>query len=58
VSRGSKVVKLVDGTKILDKWTEVDLSSLGSINHLELHMEATPAGLSAVLLHRQSAFPL
>ena len=41
VSRGSKVVKLVDGTKILDKWTEVDLSSLGSINHLELHMEAS-----------------
>ena len=40
-SKGSKVVKLVDGTKILDKWTEVDLSSMGSIDHLELHLEAS-----------------
>lgn len=41
VSKGSQTVKLVDGTKILDKWTEVDLSSMGSVDHLELHLEAS-----------------
>jgi hypothetical protein len=41
VSKGSKTVKLVDGTKILDKWTEVDLSSMSGVDHLELHLEAS-----------------
>ena len=40
-STGTKVVKLVDGTKLLEKWTEVDLSSLGFIEHLDLHMESS-----------------
>ena len=38
---GSTTVKLVDGTKILDKWTEVDLTSLGNVDCLELHLEAS-----------------
>ena len=40
-STGTQVVKLVDGTKLLDKWTEVDLSSLGYVEHLDLHMESS-----------------
>ncbi len=40
-STGTKVVKLVDGTKLLEKWTEVDLSSLGFIEHLDLHLESS-----------------
>lgn len=40
-SRGNVTVKLVDGTKILEKWTEVDLSSMGGIDRLELHLEAS-----------------
>ena len=38
---GTQVLKLVDGTKLLDKWTEVDLSSLGYVEHLDLHMESS-----------------
>lgn len=38
---GSKSVKLVDGTKLLEKWTEVDLSSLGSVDELDLHLESS-----------------
>jgi hypothetical protein len=38
---GTKVVKLVDGTQLLGKWTEVDLSSLGYVEHLDLHMESS-----------------
>ena len=40
-STGSQTVKLVDGTKILDKWTEVDLTSLDTADCLELHLEAS-----------------
>ena len=40
-SKGNLTVKLVDGTKILEKWTEVDLSSMGGIDRLELHLEAS-----------------
>lgn len=37
----TKAVKLVDGTTLLDKWTEVDLSSLGFVEHLDLHLESS-----------------
>ena len=40
-STGRATVKLVDGTKILEKWTEVDLTSLGNVDRLELHLEAS-----------------
>lgn len=40
-SKGSQTVKLVDGTKLLEKWTEVDLSALGSVDYMELHLEAS-----------------
>ena len=40
-STGNKSIKLVDGTKLLDKWTVVDISSLGSVDFLELHLEAS-----------------
>ena len=40
-STGNKSIKLVDGTKLLDKWTAVDISSLGSVDYLELHLEAS-----------------
>ena len=40
-STGRATVKLVDGTKILEKWTEVDLSALGAIDRLELHLESS-----------------
>lgn len=38
---GNVSVKLIDGTTPLDKWTEVDLSSLGSIDALDLRLEAS-----------------
>jgi len=40
-STGNVTVKLIDGTKPLDKWTEVSLSSLGSVDALDLHLEAS-----------------
>lgn len=42
-STGSQSVKLVDGTKPLEKWTEVDLSPLGSVDELDLHLESSRA---------------
>ena len=38
---GTKSVKLVDGTKPVGAWTEVDISSLGSVDELELHLESS-----------------
>ena len=38
---GSVTAKLVDGTKPLDKWTEVSLSSLGSVEMMDFHLEAS-----------------
>ena len=38
---GSKTVKLVDGTSLLKGWTEVDLSSLGSVDAIDLHLESS-----------------
>lgn len=40
-STGNKTVKLVDGTKLLDKWTSVDITSLGSVDYLDLHLESS-----------------
>ena len=33
---GEKTVRLVDGTKLLDKWTEVDLTDLGSMDTMDI----------------------
>ena len=38
---GSKTVKLVSGTTLLEKWTEVDLSSLSVVDELDFHLEAS-----------------
>ena len=40
-ARESKTVKLVDGKKPLEAWTEVDLSSMGNIDALDLHLESS-----------------
>lgn len=40
-STGRTTVKLVDGTRILEKWTEVDLSPLGAVERIELHLESS-----------------
>ena len=37
---GSKTVKLVDGTHVLEGWTEVDLSSFGDADALDFHLES------------------
>ena len=38
---GEKSVKLVDGTKVLGEWTEVDLSALGKIDALDLKLTSS-----------------
>lgn len=38
---GSQTVKLVDGTKPLEKWTEVKLDGFGSIDALDFHLESS-----------------
>ena len=38
---GSKSLKLVDGTHILEGWTEVDLSSFGDADALDFSLEST-----------------
>ena len=40
---GTKEVKLIDGTRYIKEWTEVDLTSLGSINALDLHLTSSRA---------------
>lgn len=37
---GSKSVKLVDGTHILEGWTEVDLSSFGDVDAMDFSLES------------------
>jgi hypothetical protein len=38
---GKQTVKLVDGTKPLEKWTEVKLDDFGSIDAIDFHLEAS-----------------
>jgi hypothetical protein len=38
---GEKSVKLVDGTKLLGEWTEVDLSKLGNVDALDLKLTSS-----------------
>ena len=40
---GKKVVKLIEGTKIVDEWTEVDLEPLGSVDAVDLHLASSRA---------------
>ena len=40
---GTKEVKLVDGTSYLKEWTQVDLTSLGSIDTIDLHLSSSRA---------------
>ena len=40
-STGEKSVKLVEGTKVLGEWTEVDLSALGKIDALDLKLASS-----------------
>lgn len=41
----TEVVKLVDGTSILDGWKAVDLNKMGVIDVLDLHLESSRADL-------------
>ena len=41
----AKTVKLVDGTRILEEWTKVDLSGMGMVDVLDLHLESSRADL-------------
>jgi len=38
---GSKSVKLLDGTRVLGGWTEMDLSGLGSVDVLDIRLESS-----------------
>ena len=40
---GSKEVKLVDGTSYIHEWTEVELTSLGQVDALNLHLASSRA---------------
>ena len=40
-AKGSKTVKLVDGKRLLEEWTEVDLTSMSNIDALDLHLESS-----------------
>ena len=40
---GTKEVKLVDGTSYIKEWTKVDLTDLGQIDELSLHLSSTRA---------------
>jgi len=40
-STGSKSVKLVDGRHLLEEWTQMDLTSLGSVDCLDFRLEAS-----------------
>ena len=41
----TKEVKLIDGTSYLKEWTQVDLTSLGQIDALDLHLSSSRADL-------------
>ena len=41
--RGSKEVTLIEGTKAIDKWTEVDLKDIGKVDAVELHLTSSRA---------------
>ena len=45
VSAGEKSVRLVDGTKVLGEWTEIDLSKLGSVDALDFHLSSSRGDL-------------
>ena len=38
---GEKSVKLVDGTKVLGEWTEVDLSKIGNVDAVDFHLSSS-----------------
>ena len=42
-TKGSKTVKLLDGKRRLEEWTEVDLSAMGNVDALDLHLESSRA---------------
>ena len=44
-SAGEKSVRLVDGTKVLGEWTEIDLSKLGSVDALDFHLSSSRGDL-------------
>ena len=40
---GKKDVKLIEGTKVVDEWTEVDLEGVGYADAVELHLSSSRA---------------